>query len=62
MASDLHPFTGMTRRWRFAVEWKPQDCWVGVFWKRNYPWSFDLWVCVVPMVPLHLSWKAQGRG
>lgn len=49
----------MTRHWSARLEWKPQDCWVGVFWKRDYPRSFDLWVCVLPMLPFHVSWRAR---
>lgn len=47
--------------WRVRLEWKPADCWVGVFWK-SHPWNtrLDVWVCVVPMVPIHLIWLAQG--
>ena len=49
-------------RWTIRFEWKPADCWVGVFW-RHSAWSqpghsagrhLDIWVCVLPMVPLHL--------
>ena len=56
---DLYPFTGMTRRWFVRIERKPQDCWIGVFWKRGYPWAFDMWICVLPMLPVHLGWKAM---
>ena len=41
------------------LEWKPQDCWVGVFWKHsgNYraggTGAVDVWICLLPMVPLH---------
>lgn len=58
-SSRFSAFKGMTRHWFARVERKPQDCWVGVFWKRDYPWSLDVWVCLVPMLPLHLGWKAQ---
>jgi hypothetical protein len=61
--------TGMTRRWFIRIEWKPQDCWIGVFWKqgitvddgisRKSPWTFDAWVCLLPMLPIHFGWKAQ---
>jgi len=52
----------MTRRWFCRFEWKPQDCWVGVFWKSGGIWpgfgrvSLDVWVCVLPMIPLHFGW------
>lgn len=49
--------------WALYLEWKPQDLWIGAFWKRvtqddpavgflNY---FDLWVCVVPCLPIHFT-------
>lgn len=36
-------------------EFKPQDLWIGVFWKRIGS-TVDLWICVLPCLPLHLSW------
>lgn len=45
------------------LEFKPQDLWVGFFWRhRTYhdcqgyhvPDDLDLWICVVPMLPLHI--------
>lgn len=41
--------------WHCQLEWKPQDLWVGAFWKRNGN-CVDLWVCLIPCVPIHLSW------
>lgn len=35
------------------LEFKPQDMWVGAFWKKNGP-LVDIWVCLVPMVPIHI--------
>lgn len=46
---------------RLRVEWKPQDCWVGVFWKqprgrkRGGVGALDVWVCLLPMVPIHFT-------
>jgi len=53
------------------LEFKPQDCWVGVYWRRT-PWGgmyldrgwlqgcvTDVWICLVPMLPIHIRW---GRG
>jgi hypothetical protein len=48
-----HPAVERAFRWGF--EWKPQDLWVGAFWKRIGN-CLDLWVCVIPCVPLHLCW------
>jgi hypothetical protein len=59
---------------RFTVRWefKPQDLWVGVFWKReavalddgNGDSNFmhrrlDVWVCLLPMLPIHLTWERR---
>ncbi len=35
--------------WRLRLEFKPQDCWIGVFWKRD-----NVWICLVPMLPIHV--------
>lgn len=47
------------------LEFKPQDCWIGVFWKRGrYHNSAtgevgsmtDVWICVLPLLPVHIRW------
>jgi hypothetical protein len=38
--------------WRF--EFKRADLWVGAFWKRDELGVLEVWICFVPMVPLHL--------
>lgn len=43
------------RCWNAQFEWKFQDFWIGAFWKRTGG-SVDLWVCLIPCVPLHVSW------
>lgn len=40
------------------LEFKPADCWIGVFWDRkpNYTtrhFERHVWVCVLPMLPIH---------
>jgi DMSO/TMAO reductase YedYZ molybdopterin-dependent catalytic subunit len=40
------------RLWRIEV--KREDCWLGVFWRRDGYGVLDAWVCLVPMIPLHL--------
>jgi hypothetical protein len=43
---------------KLRIEWKPQDCWLGVFWKRSrilHGEQFDVWVCVIPMLPVHYT-------
>jgi len=49
--------------WALLLEWKPQDLWIGVFWKRSQGEdacqyrmdSFDLWICLLPCVQLHFA-------
>lgn len=39
--------------WKF--EWKVQDLWIGAYWKRTGEF-WDLWICLIPCMPLHISW------
>ena len=57
----LGPWRIRPLRWMVsgAVEWKPQDLWIGAFWKHTDfdEWrGTDLWICLIPCVPLHLWW------
>lgn len=49
-------------------EFKREDCWVGVFWRRERwwreyrdylmppgEWATHIWICLVPMFPLHIT-------
>jgi hypothetical protein len=45
------------------LEWKPQNCWIGAFWKKTELENrdgdrvrFDLWICLLPMLPFHFVW------
>lgn len=40
---------------RVRLEFKVEDMWVGVFWKRITPSHFDLWICLLPCLPVHYS-------
>jgi hypothetical protein len=51
------------------LEWKPADCWIGLYTerRRNVPRGPNtisderhVWICLVPMLPLHLWWPAAG--
>jgi hypothetical protein len=58
---------------QIRLEFKPQDLWVGLYWRRRYPRYeglrladrrgvivyCDVWICLVPMLPLHLSWETR---
>ena len=58
---------------RVRWECKLADCWIGVFWRRDHTDygvgrlcaakvlqgmdTLDVWICVVPCLPLHLTWQ-----
>lgn len=42
------------------VEWKPQDLWIGAYWKATAT-RFDLWVCLLPCVPIHLAIERRAK-
>lgn len=48
------------------IEFKPQDFWVGVYWKRTYDKVYmdylDIWVCIVPMFPIHINLRVGEDG
>jgi hypothetical protein len=54
-------------RWSWCLEVKPQDLWVGIYWKLDrtvWVTQLDIWVCIVPMLPLHITrehheWKEE---
>ena len=47
------------KNWSFIIEWKLEDLWIGAFWRRDGN-CFDLWVCLLPCLPLHFScWGAR---
>lgn len=49
----------MSRGWSIALEFKPQDLWVGLFWKASSR-RVDAWLCLIPCVPIHVSWRRHG--
>lgn len=42
------------RDWNLQLEWNPRDCWIGVYWQREGN-CVDVWICIIPMLPLHFS-------
>ena len=52
------------------IEFKPQDCWIGVYWKKEFIleeknwWRCNAWICLLPMLPIHIwfgnsPWKKE---
>lgn len=57
-STDMHR-TRKALRWKVLLEWKVQDCWIGVFWTSttgpDSRWAvLDVWVCLLPCLPVHL--------
>jgi hypothetical protein len=55
----------VTLRW-LRFEFVIEDFWIGVYWRVGYrpinavepeAVTLDVYVCVVPFVPLHLRWE-----
>ena len=42
------------RDWNLQLEFKPQDLWIGLYWRREGN-CVDVWVCLLPCLPLHFS-------
>lgn len=50
--------------WRIKLEFNPQDLWIGAYWDNRVlgVWyngmslgTFHLWVCLIPMLPIHIT-------
>ena len=58
-------FAGNGRIISAGLEWQPHDLWIGVFWRyERHPLQYldgwtktDVWVCIVPMLPIHIIWQ-----
>lgn len=54
----------MPGRWSVKLEFKPQDLWIGLYWKRtnceiehgSEPFVTDVWICLVPCLPIHVTY------
>ncbi len=40
------------------LEFKAQDLWIGAYWDYINE-DTHLWVCLLPCLPVHLSWKSD---
>lgn len=55
----------LPRLW-WGLRWDPRDVWVGVFWERyfddelNWRHALDVYVCVLPCLPLKFQWRWAG--
>jgi len=45
-----------------SIEFKMQDCWVGVYWEStndSYEITTNVYVCVVPCFPINIRWERE---
>jgi len=59
------------KHWFIKWGFVPQDCWIGVYWKKD-PYAlapnygrFDLWICLIPCLPIKITFlikSCHGRG
>lgn len=40
--------------WDLQLEFKLEDFWIGAFWRQT-PSKFDLWICLLPCLPIHFT-------
>jgi hypothetical protein len=43
---------------KLQLGFKLQDCWIGFSWQRKH-YTQHLWVCIIPMLPLHFYWDVE---
>ena len=54
-------------RFTVRIEFKPQDCWVGVYWEgtvnnyRTLDSKNEWWVCIIPCFPIHIIYTKPYR-
>lgn len=56
----------MKRTWSIKLKFEKRDCWIGVFWDRDYDVS-DVWetetlsiyICLLPCLPIILRRRDQ---
>jgi hypothetical protein len=53
VAYVFDPKAGVSR-WKLRLEWKPQDLWIGAFWKWEKQ-RLHVWICLLPMLPIHFT-------
>ena len=48
-------------KFRMQFELKIKDLWVGAQW-RVWGNCVDIWICLIPCVPLHIQWQWHDPG
>lgn len=45
-----------------GIEWKLADLWVGMFLKWRDFATLDIWICLLPCIPIHIIWTRREEG
>lgn len=43
----------LRQSWRLGIEFKKQDCWMGVFWQTQHR-DLHIYICILPCLPIHI--------
>jgi hypothetical protein len=62
-----HVYWRLPRYRRIRLEWKPEDLWVGLYWRygdgRSVSCEHNIWLCIVPTLPIHITyWHEAEEG
>jgi hypothetical protein len=54
---------GKQRCYALNWQWEPRDLWVGAFWRVSETGMFHLYICLLPLIPFHLTimWNHETR-
>lgn len=49
------------------IIFEPTELWVGLCWENESlngwkKWNFHLYICLIPMFPLHIMWRRKRCG
>ena len=49
----------MSRKTHIRLEAKLADMWIGIFWKVSQLGTLDIWICLLPCLPIHIihTWE-----
>lgn len=54
MTRTLIPAIALSKHWNVTLEFKLADLWVGAFYTQGDIGLIDIWVCLLPCLPIHI--------
>jgi len=57
---QLTPQIKFSKHWNFSIEFKLADMWIGGFWAKDDIGRTDIWVCLLPCLPIHFKNYIRG--